>query len=140
MEFRRVLFRSRQRRTPIAAGCRPGPPGHLRTVAPAAVRFFVTGSGSCRSGFSRELLLWPLPLRRQGEAGWGLSRFAVIPKTPLPNPPLPSQGRELELAAEAAPTGVAGGCAVRAYSSNSSCSTPYFSGQDRKSTRLNSRQ
>src|SRR5690606_7273935 len=50
----------------------------------------------CGSGFSRELLLWLLPLRRQGEAGRGWSRFAMIQKAPLPNPPLPSQGRELE--------------------------------------------
>src|SRR3546814_9963757 len=47
-----------------------------------------------RRGGSRELLLWPLPLRRQGEAGRGWPRFAVILKAPLPNPPLPSQGRE----------------------------------------------
>src|SRR3546814_374190 len=50
---------------------------------------------------------WPLPLRRQGEAGRGCPRFALIRKTPLPNPPLPSQGREQKLAASAAPTGVA---------------------------------
>src|SRR3546814_4773468 len=31
----------RQRRTPIAAACRPGPPGHLRAVAAAAARFCV---------------------------------------------------------------------------------------------------
>src|SRR5690606_3294805 len=36
-------------------------------------------------------------------AGRGCPRFALIRKTPL-NPPLPSQGREQELAAEAAPT------------------------------------
>src|SRR3546814_8041651 len=40
------------------------------------------------------LPLWPLPLRRQGEAGRGWSRLALVRKTPLPNPPLPSQGRE----------------------------------------------
>src|SRR3546814_3144492 len=40
-----------------------------------------------RTGFSRGLLTWPLPLRRQGEAGRGCPRFALIPKTPLPNPP-----------------------------------------------------
>src|SRR3546814_4699515 len=39
-------------------------------------------------------LSWPLPLRRQGEAGRGCPRFELIPKAPLPNPPLPSQGRE----------------------------------------------
>src|SRR3546814_965144 len=55
-----------------------------------------TGSGQ---GFSRELLLLLLPLRRQGEAGRGCSRFESIPKAPLPNPPLPSQGREQGLAA-----------------------------------------
>src|SRR3546814_62854 len=32
--------------------------------------------------------------RRQGEAGRGCSRFALIRKTPLPSPPLPSQGSE----------------------------------------------
>src|SRR3546814_3284159 len=51
----------------------------------------------CRAfvdGFIRELLPWPLPLRRQGEAGRGCPRFALILKTPLPSPPLPSQGRE----------------------------------------------
>src|SRR3546814_134489 len=61
----------------------------------------------CRAfvdGFIRELLPWPLPLRRQGEAGRGCPRFALILKAPLPSPPLPSQGRERELAAEAAPT------------------------------------
>src|SRR3546814_6677330 len=61
-----------------------------------------------RTGFSRGLLTWPLPLRRQGEAGRGCPRFALIPKTPLPNPPLPSKGREQKLAAEAAPAGVRG--------------------------------
>src|SRR3546814_5173401 len=74
----------------------------------------------CRSGGSRALLPWLLPLRRQGEAGRGCPRFALIRKTPLPNPsgppaqlagvrrranqwfasapphPLPSQGREQE--------------------------------------------
>src|SRR3546814_19309283 len=55
-----------------------------------------TGSGQ---GFSRELLLLLLPLRRQGEAGRGCPRFESIPKAPLPNPPLPSQGREQGLAA-----------------------------------------
>src|SRR3546814_13078490 len=40
----------------------------------------------CRSGGGRELWPWPLPLRRQGEAGRGCSRFALIPKAPLPNP------------------------------------------------------
>src|SRR3546814_15443832 len=73
-------------------------------------------------------LPWPLPLRRQGEAGRGCSRLALIRKAPLPNPsgppaqlacvrwranqwfanapphPLPSQGRGLKLAAWAAPT------------------------------------
>src|SRR3546814_15627180 len=56
----------------------------------------------CRSGFSRELLLRPLPLRRQGEAGRGLRRTRCNypqasrePTQPLPNPPLPPQGREL---------------------------------------------
>src|SRR3546814_17505300 len=48
----------------------------------------------CRNAFSREL--WPLPLRRQGEAGRGCPRFVLIRKTPLPSPPLPSQGRELK--------------------------------------------
>src|SRR5690606_1268669 len=48
--------------------------------------------------------LLPLPLRRQGGAGRGWPWFGLIPKAPLPNPPLPSQGRERELAAEAAPT------------------------------------
>src|SRR3546814_18001985 len=65
------------------------------------------GMGSCGSGpstgsgqgFSRELLLLLLPLRRQGEAGRGCSRFKSIPKAHLPNPPLPSQGREQGLAA-----------------------------------------
>src|SRR3546814_17380652 len=54
----------------------------------------------CRSGFSRELLLRPLPLRRQGEAGRGLRRTRCNypqasrePTQPLPNPPLPPQGR-----------------------------------------------
>src|SRR5690606_15633384 len=46
----------------------------------------------------------PLPLRRQGEVGRGWSRLGLTPRAPLPNPPLPSQGRELKLAAEAAPT------------------------------------
>src|SRR3546814_4457630 len=32
----------------------------------------------CRSGLSRELLSWPLPQRRQGEAGRGCSRFELI--------------------------------------------------------------
>src|SRR5690606_16981012 len=41
-------------------------------------------------------LLWPLPLRRQGEAGRGCPRFAATPTAPLPNPPLPSQGRGLK--------------------------------------------
>src|SRR3546814_15643278 len=63
----------------------------------------VGGAGTCRSGFSRELLPWPLPLRRQGEAGRGWPRFGLIQKAPLPSPPLPSQEREQELAAEAAP-------------------------------------
>src|SRR3546814_11242327 len=40
----------------------------------------------------------------QGEVGSGSSRFARSPTTPLPSPPLPSQGRERELAASAAPT------------------------------------
>src|SRR3546814_14637948 len=31
-------------------------------------------------------LPWPLPLRRQGEAGRGCSRLALIRKAPLPNP------------------------------------------------------
>src|SRR3546814_21009784 len=35
-----------------------------------------------------------LPLRRQGEAGRGCPRLEPIRKAPLPNPPLPSQGRE----------------------------------------------
>src|SRR3546814_16894660 len=55
--------------------------------------FFPGTSRCCRRGFSRELLLWPLPLRRQGEAGRGCPRLAPIPKAPLPSPPLPSQGR-----------------------------------------------
>src|SRR3546814_5537223 len=60
--------------------------------------------GSCiRSGAARASF-WPLPLRRQGEAGRGCPRFGLIRKAPLPNPPLPSQGRGQELAAEAAPT------------------------------------
>src|SRR3546814_3227424 len=36
------------------------------------------------------------------------SRFELILKAPLPNPLLPSQGREQQLAAEAAPTGLRG--------------------------------
>src|SRR3546814_3791292 len=44
---------------------------------------------------------WPLPLRRQGEAGRGLRQRrrnypqpSHEPTQPLPGPPLPSQGRE----------------------------------------------
>src|SRR3546814_10224819 len=86
----------------------------------------------------------------QGEAGRGFSRFAAMPTAPLPSPsgppaqlacvrwranqwfanapphPLPSQGREQELAAEAAPT--------KARGFESSTAVPL----DRKSTRLNS--
>src|SRR3546814_6200295 len=71
-------------------------------------------------------LPWPLPLRRQGEAGRGCSRLALIRQAPLPNPsappahlacvhwranqwfanapphPLPSQGRGQKIAASAA--------------------------------------
>ena len=65
-----------------------GHPGCPLGIAPQNPCLF------CRSGFSRELQLWLLPLRRQGEVGEGWSRFELIPKTPLPNPPLPSQGRE----------------------------------------------
>src|SRR3546814_8970167 len=36
----------------------------------------------------------------------GCPRFEPIPKTPLPNPPLPSQEREQRPAASAAPTGL----------------------------------
>src|SRR3546814_13644942 len=60
-------------------------------------------SRACWSGFSRELLPRLLPLRRQGEVGRGWCRFAAMPTAPLPNPPLPSQGRGRKLAAEAAP-------------------------------------
>ena len=39
---------------------------------------------------------WLLPPAKAG-GGWeGCPRFALILKLPLPNPPLPSQGRELE--------------------------------------------
>src|SRR3546814_14936853 len=41
---------------------------------------------SCGRGFSRELLMLPLPLRRQGEAGRGCPRFAPILTTPFPHP------------------------------------------------------
>src|SRR5690606_34790280 len=44
------------------------------------------------------------PPARQGEAGRGCPRFVLIQKAPLPNPPLPSQGREPSIAASAAPT------------------------------------
>src|SRR3546814_13455531 len=73
--------------------------------------------GAGRAGLGRVLLL---PLRRQGKVGRGCPRFALILKTPLPNPsgpparlacvrwranqwfanapphPLPSQGRGLK--------------------------------------------
>src|SRR5690606_40458786 len=58
----------------------------------------------CGSGFSRELLLWPLPLRRQGEAGRGWSRFAMIQKSTPPQPSPAFAGEGAKLAAEAAPT------------------------------------
>src|SRR3546814_18887417 len=51
----------------------------------------------CSNGLSRELLSWPLPLRRQGEAGRGCSRFELILADSPPQPSLPSQGREPEL-------------------------------------------
>src|SRR3546814_2665442 len=51
-------------------------------------------SGPSTTGFSRRVLVLLLPLRRQGEVGRGCPRFALIRKAPLPNPPLPSQGRE----------------------------------------------
>src|SRR3546814_14208771 len=60
-------------------------------------------SGPSTTGFSRRVLVLLLPLRRQGEVGRGCPRFALIRKIPLPNPPLPSQGREPGLAAEAGP-------------------------------------
>src|SRR3546814_19674084 len=41
---------------------------------------------SCGSGFSRELLMLTLPLRRQGEAGRRCARSAPMLKTPPPNP------------------------------------------------------
>src|SRR3546814_354571 len=65
------------------------------------------GRGECKSwgwprpGWARALLL---PLRRQGEIGRGWPWFGLIRKAPLPNPPLPSQGRGPKLAAWAAPT------------------------------------
>src|SRR3546814_4412820 len=55
------------------------------------------GGGICKVLQERlqpRALPWPLTLRRQGEAGRGLSRLAAKPKAPLPSPPLPSQGRE----------------------------------------------
>src|SRR3546814_6847441 len=97
--------------------------------------------------------LWPLPLRRQGEAGRGCSRFELILKTPLPDPsgppaqlacvrrranqwfasapphPLPSQGRGQKLAASAAPAV----SRARRRRPSPAPNTP-----DRKSTRLNS--
>src|SRR5690606_4994330 len=78
--------------------------GHRNQPVPAAGRKISLIPPTLWDCFSRELL--PLPLRRQGEAGRGCSRFAVIRTTPLPNPPLPSQGRAQALAAETAPTGL----------------------------------
>src|SRR3546814_4562516 len=87
---------------------------------------------SCGSGFSRELLPWPLLLRRQGEAGRGCPRFALIRKTPLPSPPLPSQGREPGLATDSVSSVMTS--APRAAVASSRPRSP----RDRKSTRLNS--
>src|SRR3546814_4054703 len=50
-----------------------------------------------------------------------LPRFALIRKTPLPNPPLPSQGRAQELAASAAPTKAVGGSAGRSLRPDGLC-------------------
>src|SRR3546814_8601591 len=48
------------------------------------------GGGICKVLQARlqpRALPWPLTLRRQGEAGRGLSRLAAKPKAPLPTPP-----------------------------------------------------
>src|SRR5690606_12017780 len=44
-----------------------------------------------------------LSLRRQGEVGKGWTRFTVLPRAPLPSPPLPSQGRKQRLTASTSP-------------------------------------
>src|SRR3546814_19026025 len=60
-----TLFRS-------AAAGGAAPAGHVR------MRHGLRNT--CRSGFSRGLLTWPLPLRRQGEAGRGCPRFGMTQK------------------------------------------------------------
>src|SRR5690606_16519386 len=54
------------------------------------------------------LALAPPPAKARGGRE-GVPRFELIPKAPLPDPPLPSQGKEPKLAAEAAPTRAGGG-------------------------------
>src|SRR3546814_4942645 len=114
--------------------------------------------GAGRAGLGRVLLL---PLRRQGKVGRGCPRFALILKTPLPNPsgpparlacvrwranqwfanapphPLPSQGRGLKLAAEACPE-PAEGPLPQGHAREQELAAS-AAPADRKSTRLNSR-
>src|SRR3546814_2271222 len=64
------------------------------------------GSAAAAAGSRGALrhLPWPLPLRRQGEAGRGCPRFGLIPKGTPPQPSPAFAGEGAKLAAEAAPT------------------------------------